>query len=73
MRKPFRIVDVQIGLLNSRGVDTDEGTGAILLSEGCYSVVNGCKTPFIDAAGTTDANPGLTSWTSTGFSSWTAS
>jgi abortive infection bacteriophage resistance protein len=48
MDKPFRSIDAQIKLLQSRGVETDEKTGSILLREGYYQIVNGYKDPFID-------------------------
>lgn len=50
--KPYKSIDEQIALLESRGVLTDKQTGSILLREGYYSVVNGYKTPFINAAAT---------------------
>ena len=56
MNKPFLTIDEQIRLLNSRGVITDATTGLILLSEGYYSVVNGYKTPFLDAEASAAAN-----------------
>lgn len=48
MDKPFLTIDGQIGLLNSRGVETDDATPSILLCEGYYSIINGYKAPFID-------------------------
>lgn len=48
MDKPFRTVEEQVALLESRGMATDGDTADILLREGYYSVVNGYKAPFID-------------------------
>ncbi|MBQ9057652.1 MAG: hypothetical protein IJ125_00530 [Atopobiaceae bacterium] len=48
MDKPFRSIDEQIELLQSRGIETDEKTGSILLREGYYQIINGYKDPFIN-------------------------
>ena len=48
MDKPFKTVEEQVALLESRGMATDSNTPDILLREGYYSVVNGYKAPFID-------------------------
>ena len=55
MDKPYKSIEQQIELLESRGVATDGNTPAILLREGYYSIVNGYKAPFIDAAATAAA------------------
>ena len=47
MNKPFKTIEEQIEILNSRGVKTDENTADILLRESYYSVVNGYKTLFL--------------------------
>lgn len=49
MDRPFKTIQEQVALLESRGVQTDEKTPEILIREGYYSVVNGYKGPFIDA------------------------
>ena len=41
MDKPFKTVEEQVALLESRGMATDSNTPDILLREGYYSVVNG--------------------------------
>ena len=46
--KPFLTIEEQVELLKKRGVETTEETGAVLLREGYYSIVNGYKKPFID-------------------------
>ncbi len=46
--KPFKTIDEQISILESRGVETDEDTWSVLAREGYYSVVNGYKGPFLD-------------------------
>lgn len=48
MDKPFKSIDEQIAILDSRGVETDSDTAAALMREGYYSIVNGYKDPFID-------------------------
>lgn len=52
MYKPFLSIEDQVALLNARGPKTDSRTAWILEREGYYSVVNGYKTPFLDAAAT---------------------
>lgn len=52
MYKPFLSIEDQVALLNARGLKTDSRTAWILEREGYYSVVNGYKTPFLDAAAT---------------------
>ncbi|WP_180326741.1 Abi family protein [Raoultibacter phocaeensis] len=48
MDKPFKTIDEQIELLNSRGLITDKRSRDILSREGYYCVVNGYKDLFID-------------------------
>lgn len=48
MDKPFKTIDEQIAILNSRNVLTDYKTGRVLKREGYYSVVNGYKDLFLD-------------------------
>lgn len=48
MDKPFKTIDEQIAILESRGVRTGPSACAILAREGYYSIVNGYKDPFID-------------------------
>ena len=55
MDKPFKTIDQQIELLESRGVSTDEDTRSILMREGYYPIVNGYKAPFIDKEATREA------------------
>lgn len=55
MDKPFKTIDEQIELIESRGMTTDENTPGILLREGYYSVINGYKAPFIDRTATATA------------------
>lgn len=55
MDKPFKTIEEQIKLIESRGMMTDDSTPGILLREGYYSVINGYKAPFIDKAATATA------------------
>lgn len=55
MDKPFRTIDEQIRILQSRGVETDSDTAFVLGREGYYSVVNGYKDLFLDREATRDA------------------
>ena len=55
MRKPFRSIDEQIELLESRGLSCGEGTCETLLREGYYAVINGYNQPFIDLAASAEA------------------
>lgn len=48
MNKPFRSINQQIGILNRRGVITDENTAQILMREGYYAVVNGYGKAFLN-------------------------
>lgn len=48
MDKPFKTIEEQVALLESRGISTDENTAAALMREGYYSIVNGYKAPFLD-------------------------
>lgn len=48
MDKPFKTIDEQIKILESRGMKVDESARDILLREGYYSVINGYKDLFID-------------------------
>lgn len=45
--KPFKDINEQIEILQSRSLKTDSETPKILLSEGYYTVVNGYKEPFL--------------------------
>lgn len=47
MDKPFKTIDEQIAILESRNMVTDSTTPLILKREGYYSVVNGYKTLFL--------------------------
>ena len=47
MDKPFKTIQEQVSILESRGMRTDEATPLILKREGYYSVVNGYKTLFL--------------------------
>jgi abortive infection bacteriophage resistance protein len=47
MDKPFKTIEEQIAILNSRGVRTDSKTAEILLRENYYAVVNGYKDLFL--------------------------
>ncbi|MGO5434386.1 Abi family protein [Bifidobacterium thermophilum] len=55
MYKPFKSIDDQIALLESRGVICDRDTRTILMREGYYSIVNGYKDPFLDPTATVRA------------------
>lgn len=48
--KPFKTIEEQVALLESRNLKTDERTPGILLREGYYQVVNGYKEPFLDSS-----------------------
>lgn len=48
MDKPFKTIDEQVSLLESRRVCTDSSARTILMREGYYPVVNGYKGPFLD-------------------------
>lgn len=48
LSKPFKTIDEQIELLNSRGLQTDDATRGILEREGYYPVINGYKDLFLD-------------------------
>lgn len=47
MDKPFKTVEEQISILESRNMTTDQMTPLILKREGYYSVVNGYKSLFL--------------------------
>jgi abortive infection bacteriophage resistance protein len=47
MEKPFKTIEEQIAILNSRGVRTDNKTAEILLRENYYAVINGYKDLFL--------------------------
>lgn len=49
MDKPFKTIQEQIAILESRGLIVDEKTPEILEREGYYSVVNGYKDLFLDS------------------------
>lgn len=53
--KPFLTINQQVELLIKRGAIVSERTGAILLREGYYSIVNGYKDPFIDPEASREA------------------
>lgn len=55
MDKPFKTIEEQIGILESRGVLTNANTAGVLEREGYYSVVNGYKDLFLDRDATKDA------------------
>ncbi len=46
--KPFKTIDEQIAILESRGLSVGETGYDILLAENYYSIINGYKEPFID-------------------------
>lgn len=50
MDKPFKTIEEQLGILQSRGVSVEPGDDQILSREGYYSVVNGYKDLYIDHA-----------------------
>lgn len=52
MDKPFKTIDEQIDILQSRGMTVDADASRILEREGYYSVVNGYKDLFIDKEAT---------------------
>lgn len=47
MDKPFKTIDEQIGILESRGLACDPETKEILSRESYYAIVNGYKQPFL--------------------------
>lgn len=52
MDKPFKTIDEQIAILESRNMSTDSMTPLILKREGYYSVINGYKSLFLSGAET---------------------
>lgn len=56
MDKPFKTIDEQIAILESRGMRTDGNTARVLAQEGYYSVVNGYKDLFLNKALTSQLN-----------------
>lgn len=46
MDKPFKSIDEQIAILESRGLECDNSTRLVLEREGYYPVVNGYKDLF---------------------------
>ena len=52
MDKPFKTIEEQIEILESRGMRTDEYTALALMREGYYSIINGYKDLFIDREAT---------------------
>lgn len=48
MPKEFKTVEQLIELLNSRNVETDEGSVTAIEQESYYAIVNGYKKPFLD-------------------------
>lgn len=53
--KPFKTIEEQMDILESRGVSVDADTAGILEREGYYSVVNGYKDLFLDLGASKDA------------------
>lgn len=51
MDKPFKSIDEQIAILESRGLECDNNTRLVLEREGYYPVVNGYKDLFLDKRG----------------------
>ncbi len=47
MDKPFKTIDQQVAILESRGLSCDSETSGVLRREGYYQVVNGYKEPFL--------------------------
>ncbi|MCI9495802.1 MAG: Abi family protein [Adlercreutzia mucosicola] len=56
MDKPFRTIEEQIAILNSRGVATDESAPEVLVREGYYSMVHGYKDLYLDPEAIAAAN-----------------
>lgn len=54
-RKPFRSIDEQMAILQSRGMSVSSNDKIILMREGYYSLVNGYKDAFIDRQKTSEA------------------
>ena len=48
MDKPFKTIEEQVSILQTRGLATNESTPTILEREGYYSIINGYKDIFID-------------------------
>lgn len=51
MDKPFKSIDEQIAILESRGLECDNNTRLVLEREGYYPVINGYKDLFLDQRG----------------------
>ena len=51
MDKPFKSIDEQIAILESRGLECDNSTRLVLEREGYYPVVNGYKDLFLGQRG----------------------
>ncbi len=49
MSKNFKTIDELVGILESRGIKTDENTKHAIARESYYAIVNGYKTPFLDS------------------------
>lgn len=48
MPKEFKDIEGLVGILNSRGVETDENTAPALIRESYYAIINGYKDTFLD-------------------------
>ena len=48
MPKEFKDIEGLVGILNSRGVETNENTAPALIRESYYAIINGYKDTFLD-------------------------
>lgn len=54
-RKPFKTVEEQVAILESRGLFMPQDAACALLGEDYYCVVNGYKEPFLDKEASAEA------------------
>ena len=54
-RKPFKTVEEQVAILESRGLSMPQDAACALLGEDYYCVVNGYKEPFLDKEASAEA------------------
>ena len=54
-RKPFKTLEEQVAILESRGLSMPEYAAYALLGEDYYCVVNGYKEPFLDKEASAEA------------------
>lgn len=54
-RKPFKTLEEQVAILESRGLSMSEYAAYALLGEDYYCVVNGYNEPFLDKEASAEA------------------